>query len=67
MKAEAEEWRGGGGDDLAIDPNIYDIIVPRAKKVLGLFGGKTRSQEEILGSYSLEKAEYAVLPALEID
>jgi hypothetical protein len=35
--------------------------------VLGLFGGKTRSQEEILGSYSLEKVKYAVLPALEID
>jgi carbohydrate-binding DOMON domain-containing protein len=67
VKAEAEEWRGGGGDDLAIDPNVYDIIVPKAKKVLGLFGGKTRSQEEILGSYSLEKVKYAVLPALEID
>jgi carbohydrate-binding DOMON domain-containing protein len=67
VKAEREEWRGGGGDDLSIDPNIYDIIVPKPKKVFGLFGGKERSQVEILGAYSLEKAEYAVLPALEID
>ena len=67
VKAACEEWRGGGGDDLAIDPNVYDIIVPKAKKLFGLFGGKTRSQEEILGAYSLEKVEYVVLPALEID
>jgi carbohydrate-binding DOMON domain-containing protein len=66
VKAEAEEWRGGGGDDLAIDPNIYDIVVPEPKKVLGLFGGKKRTQEEILGGYSLEKARAAVLPALEM-
>jgi hypothetical protein len=67
VKAEAEEWRGGGGDDLAIDPNVYDIIVPEPKKVLGLFGGKKRSQGEILGCYSLEKAQAVVLPALEIN
>lgn len=67
VKAEAEEWRGGGGDDLAIDPNIYDIIVPEAKKMFGLFGGKERSQEEILGDYSLEEGRMATLPALEID
>ena len=67
VKATCEEWRGGGGDDLAIDPNVYDIIVPKPKKVFGLFGGKERLQEEILGAYSLETADYAVLPALEID
>lgn len=67
VKAVCEEWRGGGGDDLAIDPNVYDIIVPKPKKVFGLFGGKERSQGEVLGAYSLEKAEYAILPALEID
>ncbi len=67
VKVEPEEWRGGGGHDLAIDPNIYDIIVPEAKKVLGIFGGRARSQEEILGAYSLERGEYVVLPALEIN
>ena len=67
VKKVAEEWRGGGGDDLAIDPNIYDIVVPEPKKVLGIFGGSARSQEEILGACSLEKAQFAVLPALELD
>jgi carbohydrate-binding DOMON domain-containing protein len=67
VKAEAEEWRGGGGHDLAIDPNIYDIVAPKAKKVLVIFGGKEQSQEEILGSYSLDKGEMATVPALEIE
>jgi carbohydrate-binding DOMON domain-containing protein len=67
VKAACEEWRGGGGDDLSIDPNVYDIIVPPPRKVFGLFGGTQREQKEILGAYSLEKAKYAVLPALEID
>jgi carbohydrate-binding DOMON domain-containing protein len=67
VKVEAEEWRGGGGDDLAIDPNIYDVVVPMPRKVLGLFGGSQRRQTEILGDYSLEKAQLATLPALEID
>jgi len=67
VKAVCEEWRGGGGDDLSIDPNVYDIVVPRAKKLFGFIGRAERSQEEILGGYSLERAEYAVLPALEID
>jgi carbohydrate-binding DOMON domain-containing protein len=67
VKAVCEEWRGGGGDDLAIDPNIYDIIVPQPRRVFGLFGGSKRSQEEVLGAYSLEKGQLAVLPALEID
>ena len=66
VKAVAEEWRGGGGDDLAIDPNVYDIVVPAPKKIFGLFGGKGRTQAEILGAYSLEKGNLAVLPALEI-
>jgi len=67
VKAHREEWRGGGGDDLAIDPNIYDIIVPAPKKMFGIFGGKARSQEEILGSYNLEQGKYVTLDALEID
>lgn len=67
VKAEAEEWRGGGGDDLSIDPNVYDIVVPKPKKILGIFGGKERTQEEILGGYSLEQGRMAVVPALEID
>lgn len=67
VKAVAEEWRGGGGDDLAIDTNVYDIIVPEPRKILGLFGGDSRTQAEILGDCSLEKAKLVVLPALEID
>ena len=67
VKAKAEEWRGGGGTDLSIDPNVYDIVVPPKKKVLGFFGGGQRTQEEILGAYDLEKGKYAVLPAVEID
>jgi carbohydrate-binding DOMON domain-containing protein len=67
VKAEAEEWRGGGGDDLALDPNVYDVVVPAPKKMLGLFGGKERTQQEILGAYSLEEGRMASLPALEID
>ncbi len=67
VKARCEEWRGGGGDDLAIDPNIYDIIVPAPKKMFGIFGGKARSQEEILGAYDLEQGKYVTLDALEID
>lgn len=61
------EWRGGGGDDLAIDPNVYDVIVPEPRKFLGLFGGDQRTQEEILGAYDLARGECAVLPALEMD
>jgi carbohydrate-binding DOMON domain-containing protein len=67
VKSVAEEWRGGGGDDLAIDTNIYDIVVPAPRKVLGLFGGKQRSQEDILGDYSLESGKMVVLPALALE
>jgi carbohydrate-binding DOMON domain-containing protein len=67
VKAAAEEWRGGGGHDLAIDPNVYDVVVPRPKKILGLFGGKQRTQVEVLSGYSLEQGQLAVLPALEIE
>ena len=67
VKEVAEEWRGGGGCDLAIDPNVYDIVVPRPRKILGLFGGKQRTQVEILSGYSLEQGRLAVLPALEIE
>jgi carbohydrate-binding DOMON domain-containing protein len=67
VKAHAEEWHGGGGDDLSIDPNIYDIIVPVPKKMFGFIGGKARPQAEILGSYNLEQGTYATLDALEIE
>lgn len=67
VRAEAEEWRAGGGDDLAIDPNVFDIIVPESKKILGLFGGGTKEQSEILGAYDLSKARLASIPALEIN
>ncbi len=67
VKAKAEEWRGGGGHDLAIDPNVYDIVVPAKKKMLGFIGGRQRTQAQILGAYDLESGKYAVLPALEIE
>ncbi len=67
VKAKPEEWRGGGGDDLAIDPNIYDIVVPTPRKILGIFRRSARSQAEILGGYSLEKGKLVTLPALEIE
>jgi carbohydrate-binding DOMON domain-containing protein len=67
VKRVAGEWRGGGGDDLAIDPNIYDIIVPQPRKILGLFGGSKRSQADILGSYNLETGKLATIPALSLE
>jgi carbohydrate-binding DOMON domain-containing protein len=67
VKAVAEEWRGGGGDDLAIDANIYDIIVPEPRKILGLFGGGKRSQADILGDCSLETGQLVTLPALALE
>jgi carbohydrate-binding DOMON domain-containing protein len=67
VKEVAEEWRGGGGDDLAINPNIYDIIVPRPRKILGLFGGSKREQQEILGASDVETGRLASLPALSLN
>ncbi len=67
VKERCEEWRGGGGDNLAINPNVYDIIVPEPKKMFGLFGGDARPQDEVLGAYDLEKVRYAKLEALEIE
>jgi len=67
VKAKAEEWRGGGGHDLAINPNVYDIIVPPRKKMLWMFGRGQRTQAQILGAYDLDAGKYAVLPALEIE
>jgi carbohydrate-binding DOMON domain-containing protein len=67
VKEVAEEWRGGGGDDLAIDTNVYDIIVPEPRKILGLFGGGKRSQQEILGDCSLETGRMVTLPALALE
>lgn len=67
VKQVAEEWRGGGGDDLAINPNIYDIIVPQPRKILGLFGGSKRTQQEILGASNPETGQLASLPALSLN
>jgi carbohydrate-binding DOMON domain-containing protein len=65
VQAQAREWRGGGGvEDLDINPNIYDLILPqKPKKVLGLFKEKAKTQAEILGSYDLDKGKYAILPS----
>jgi len=41
--------------------------VPTHRKVLGIFGRKSRPQEEILTDYDLANAKLAVLPALEIE
>ena len=65
VEAQAEEWRGGGGiDELDIDPNIYDLILPpeSAEKPPSPREGAT-AQEEILGSYSLEEGRYVYLPS----
>ncbi|MFH1689704.1 MAG: glucodextranase DOMON-like domain-containing protein [Candidatus Eisenbacteria bacterium] len=67
VKKVAEEWSGGGGGDLSIDTNVYDIVVPVPRKILGLFGGGKRSQEEILGNCSLETGQLVVLPALALE
>ncbi len=50
---EASGWEFGGGKDSNINPNVIDILVPE-----GL------SQQEILGSFSTEKEELAVLRAV---
>ncbi|KPL17745.1 MAG: hypothetical protein AMJ92_11090 [candidate division Zixibacteria bacterium SM23_81] len=65
VEAQAQEWRGGGGvAELDINPNVYDLILPQEpKKVMGLFKGKSKTQEEILGSYNLDKGKYVVLPS----
>ena len=67
VKTVAEEWSGGGGDDLSIDANIYDIVVPVPRKILGLFGGGKRSQEDILSDCSLETGKLVTLPALALE
>jgi len=65
VETEAGEWRGGGGiDDLDIDPNIYDLILPPGPADRPLTPEEmTAAQEEILGSYSLEKGRYVSLPS----
>jgi carbohydrate-binding DOMON domain-containing protein len=65
VEAQAQEWRGGGGiDDLDIDPNIYDLILPPSpsERTESPAEGPT-AQEEILGSYRLEKGQYVYLPS----
>ena len=67
VRKVADEWRGGGGDDLAIDANLYDIVVPEPRKILGIFGARKRSQEEILSDCSLETGQLVTLPALALE
>jgi carbohydrate-binding DOMON domain-containing protein len=67
VKEVAGEWRGGGGHDLATNPNVYDIIVPEPRKILGIFGGSKRTQEEILEASDPETGRLASLPALSLN
>jgi len=62
VNGEAAQWRGGGGDDLAIDPNVYDLVVRTDRKLLKRLAPETGSQSEILGNYSLEENRLVVLP-----
>ena len=59
VNAKAEQWRGGGGDDLAIDSNIYDLILPH--------GAEPDAQTKVLGDYSLEKAKFVELPFVTLE
>jgi carbohydrate-binding DOMON domain-containing protein len=54
VNEKAEQWRGGGGHDLAIDSNIYDLILPNDMK--------DEEQAKVLGDYSLDKAKFVELP-----
>ncbi|MHA1332044.1 MAG: glucodextranase DOMON-like domain-containing protein, partial [Candidatus Hodarchaeales archaeon] len=51
--SQPQEWKFGGGDDSAYDPNVVDMLVPEG-----------RDQDEILDSYSVAEMRYAVLPAV---
>jgi carbohydrate-binding DOMON domain-containing protein len=65
VEAEAQQWRGGGGiDELDIDPNIYDLILPASSiDSLESWEEKLAAQKKILGSYSLEEGRYVSLPS----
>jgi carbohydrate-binding DOMON domain-containing protein len=58
VNEKAEQWRGGGGHDLAIDSNIYDLILPKDMK--------PEEQAKILDDYSLEKAKFVELPFITV-
>ncbi|GEM_PF-1346817 len=62
VNAEAGQWRGGGGDDLAINPNVYDVLMPKKTKDLRKIGKDLESQSDVLANYSLEENRLAVLP-----
>ena len=51
--SQTQEWKFGGGDDSAYDPNVVDMVVPEG-----------RDQDEILDSYSVAAMTYAILPAI---
>jgi hypothetical protein len=48
-----QEWKFGGGDDSAYDPNVVDMLVPE-----GI------NQDDILDAYSVADQSYCVLPAV---
>ncbi len=62
VNAAAEQWRGGGGDDLAINPNIYDVLMPKKTKDLNKIRKGLKTQSDVLANYSLEENRLAVLP-----
>lgn len=49
----AAEWRFGGGDNGLVDPNVIDMLAP---------SGDARTQETILGAYSVEARKLAEVP-----
>ncbi|MBN2055235.1 hypothetical protein JW905_09955 [bacterium] len=55
VDADAKEWRGGGGNDLGINPNIYDLLV--AEDV---------DQAAVLGEYSLDAGTCASIPYVKV-
>ena len=49
----AAEWRFGGGDNGLVDPNVIDMLAP---------SGDARTQETILGAYSVGARKQAEVP-----
>ncbi|MFX0090773.1 MAG: glucodextranase DOMON-like domain-containing protein [Candidatus Hodarchaeota archaeon] len=51
--SEVQEWKFGGGDDSAYDPNLVDILVPEGM-----------NETEVLNDYSVAEERYVVIPAV---
>jgi len=54
-------WNFGGGTDTIYDPDIIDMITPREANETYI---DSRTQTEILSSYSVEEKRFAVLPGI---